>query len=301
MKTNTIRLSHKVRNILALSFLLIVVLAIGGYYTLSYFPKLIKALDAQIQEKQTQINALEYVGVQLDETVKKIQDEEIKLASIDKQIVSEVSSANTYRYLNSILTYSGFIKFDMIFTGVENKKSYNQNIYNIKGEGDFNAIHKFLVYLEEGPETYKIRKMHLRGVEGIDLESETYEFIVTFEMDVLALFAQVKDLPKIHRSLSDTKVAQARNPFYPIIKRDLPPNYDELLEAERAELKAIMPNKAFVVDQKKNTHILKEGDAVYLGYVKKIDEQNNRIIFTLDKGGIIEEFALELRFSAEKK
>ena len=34
---------------------------------------------------------------------------------------------------------------------------------------------------------------------------------------------------------------------------------------------------------------------------KSIDEANNRVVFTLDKGGIVEEFVLELRFQMEEE
>jgi len=300
-KFNFVHISHKTRNNIALSFILFLVLVTGGYYAMIFYPKRLNQIDVQIEEKVKQISVLEFVGVQLDETLNKISEEELKLSNVDKQVVAEVTPATTYRYLNDILNHSGFLKFDMVYSGLERRKSYNQNVYSIKGEGDYNSIYKFMAYIEDGPETYNIRKLHLHGVEGIDEEEGDYEFIVTFEMDILALYAQIKNLPKIQRYLGDRVVKSVRNPFYPIIKKELPPNYDELLEVERAELKAIMPGKAFVVDHKKNTHILTEGDEIYLGYVRKIDEQNNRVQFTLDKGGIIEEFILDLRFNAERE
>jgi hypothetical protein len=119
-------------------------------------------------------------------------------------------------------------------------------------------------------------------------------------MVILALFAKGQDLPPIKKTLDDVRFASAKNPFYPYIKKDLPPNFYELLEVERAELKAVMANQAIVVDHNRNTHFIHEGDEIYLGYVKKIDEANNRVIFTLDKGGIVEDFILELRFGSEE-
>lgn len=291
------RLSYKTRNTIVLAVLLTTVSLVGGYFTFIHYPGKINKIDKEITELDRQIKELEFVGTYLAETNREIKREEIRLANIDKQIVNEVSPATTYHYLNQILAYSGFLKFDMLYKGSEKKKSYIQNVYNIKGEGDFSAIYKFISYLEKGPQIYKVRKINLRGVEGVDLETGNYEFIVTFEMEVLALYTKKEvDIPEINRRLGDRRIASIRNPFYPAIKKNLPPNFYDLLEVERAELKAIMPHKAFVIDHNRKTHILEEGDEVYLGYVKKIDEKNNRIIFTLDKGGIIEDFALELRF-----
>lgn len=296
-----IKISHKARNIITLSILLVLVIAVGGYYALIKYPAQLEGLQKQVAELQTKIDALEFVGVQLDETLQKIEQEQIKLAGIDKQIVPEVSSAATYKYLNEILSKSGFLKFDMIFSGTEKRKKYRQNVYSLKGEGSFKSIYKFISYIEEGPQTYKIRKLHMRGVEGVDGESGMFQFVVTFNAEILALFAKIEDLPRINRTLAGTQIASVRNPFYPIIKKNLPPNFYDLLEVERAELKAIMPGKAFVIDHKRNTHILQEGDEVYLGYVKKIDQQQKSVSFTLDKGGIFEEFVLKLRFDEKDK
>ncbi|MBN1406240.1 MAG: hypothetical protein JW956_00540 [Calditrichaceae bacterium] len=300
MKLLNFQISYQIRNIITLSIILVIISSVGGYFVFSKYPAQLETLDKQIVNLQKQIQALEFVATQLAEAQQKIEYEEIKLSLVDKQVVPDVSPSETYTYLNKILEYSGFLKFDMIFTGTTNKKKYAQHSYNVKGEGTFAAIYKFVSYLEGGPEMYRIDKLVMRGVETIDLETQTQDLIVTFEMSILALFAKGQDLPPIKKTLGDVDFVSAKNPFYPYIKKDLPPNFYDLLEVERAELKAIMPNQAIVVDHNRNTHFIREGDEIYLGYVKKIDEVNNRVIFTLDKGGIVEDFILELRFGSEK-
>ena len=301
MKLPNFHISYQIRNIITLSIILIIISSIGGYYVFSKYPKQIEVLDKQIADLQVQIQALEFVAVQLEEAQQKIEAEEIKLSLVDKQVVPEVSPATTYTYLNKLLEYSGFLKFDMVFMGTTKKKKYAEQRYNVKGEGTFGSIYKFVSYLESGPEMYKVGKLVMRGVEAIDLETQTQDLVVTYEMEVLALFAKGQDLPPIHKTLDDVKFASAKDPFYPYVKKELPPNFYELLEVERAELKAVMANQAIVVDHNRNTHYIREGDEIYLGYVKKIDEANNRVIFTLDKGGIVEDFILELRFGSEKE
>ncbi|MEJ2543320.1 MAG: hypothetical protein P8Y99_04575 [Calditrichaceae bacterium] len=300
MKLFNFQISYQIRNIITLSIIFIIIVSVGSYYVFSKYPKQIEALDKQIADLQTQIQALEFVATQLAEAQEKIEYEEIKLALVDKQVVPEVTPAQTYTYLNKLLTYSGFLKFDMVFMGTQKKKKYAQHTYNVKGEGTFSTIYKFVSYLEGGPKMYKIDKLVMRGVETIDMETQTQDLVVTYEMVILALFAKGQDLPPIKKTLDDVRFASAKNPFYPYIKKDLPPNFYELLEVERAELKAVMANQAIVVDHNRNTHFIHEGDEIYLGYVKKIDEANNRVIFTLDKGGIVEDFILELRFGSEE-
>ncbi|MFQ5629846.1 MAG: hypothetical protein ACE5I1_13860, partial [bacterium] len=286
--------SYKVRNILTLSALLFLVLAIGGYFCFIYYARKEAKIDHQLAEIQKPIDELEFVVAQLTEAEKKLQLEQIKLASIDKQIAAEVTPEDTYQYLNTILSYSGPINFNMSFTGRESRKKYQQKVYHVKGEGNYQAIFRFISYLEEGPEIYKIRKMSLRGEEKIDLEARKYEVPVSFEMEILALYAEAKDLPKIDRKISDVSIAKTRNAFYPYIKKELPTNFDDLLDVRQAELKAILLGKAFVVDSKGSTHTLTPGEKVYLGFLRRIDEAQNRLIFQLDKGGIAEEFILKM-------
>jgi hypothetical protein len=50
-----------------------------------------------------------------------------------------------------------------------------------------------------------------------------------------------------------------------------------------------------------NTYLIWEGEQVYLGYLTKIDYQNSRVSFILNKGGIIEKVDLELDRSEIKK
>lgn len=300
MKKVNFQISYQIRNLITLSIILILIGSIGGYYVFKSYPEKIEKLDKQIEDLQGKINALEFVAVQLEDARRKIVEEEIRLSLVDKQIVSDVSAASTYKYLNKLLSYSGFLKFDMIHTGSADREKYSQHIYNVKGEGAFSSIYKFLGYLEGGPEIYKVDKLTLRAVESIDLETQKQDLIVTFEFIILALYAKEQNLPPINRTLDDVNFASAKNPFYPYVKKELPPNFYDLLEVERAELKAVMADKAIVVDHNRNTHYIREGDEIYLGYVKKIDEARNRVIFTLDKGGIVEDFILELRFNVEE-
>jgi hypothetical protein len=82
--------------------------------------------------------------------------------------------------------------------------------------------------------------------------------------------------------------------FYPIIRNDIPPNYDMLLDVQGAKLLALIPEGAFLSDSKGNTYLVWEGEPVYLGYLTKIDYERNKVSFILNKGGIIEKVELEL-------
>ncbi|MFQ6121009.1 MAG: hypothetical protein ACE5KE_14130 [Methanosarcinales archaeon] len=293
--------SYKARNTLVLLTFLIVILIVGGYFILLSYPKKIHRAESQLKSIQQQIAVFDGVEIQFAKIQRQIKEEQNKLSNLNKQITAEVSPANTYSYLNMILKYSGVVKFDLLFAGSNSGTKYGYNVYNIKGEGSFNNIYRFIWYIERGPQIYRVKKLSLRGVESKDPETEETKLIVPFEAEIWALYADIKDLPKIKRKLSDVAVSNVRNPFYPYIMRDVPPNKNELVEVERAELKGVMPGKAFVADHNGNVHVLKEGDEVYLGNVTKIDTKKNQVVFTLNKAGIVEKFVLTLRFEQAQK
>jgi len=93
---------------------------------------------------------------------------------------------------------------------------------------------------------------------------------------------------------SDLTTAPVYDAFYPVIRNEIPPNFDELLDVQGGKLLALIPEGAFVADGKGNTYLVWEGEPVYLGYLTKIDYERNKVSFILNKGGIIEKVELEL-------
>ena len=86
-----------------------------------------------------------------------------------------------------------------------------------------------------------------------------------------------------------------------MISSGIAANLRSLVEIERSDLKAVIPGKAFVLDQTNTIRTLSEGDEVYLGYVTKIVPDDGRIECTLNKGGIIERVELRIRYGAQQQ
>ena len=89
--------------------------------------------------------------------------------------------------------------------------------------------------------------------------------------------------------------------FYPLIRNQIPPNVDNLLDVQGAKLLALVPEGAFLSDSKGNTYLLWEGQKVYLGYLTKIDYDHNKVSFIINKGGIIENVDLTLEKENDNK
>lgn len=289
-------MNYKTRNVLVLLIFVLLISLTGGYFNYFYFPKKADEAKTKIQDLDQRIAALQGIEEEIAQVKEMLAKQKRKLSNLDKQLTSHGSPAETYQYINTILTYSGVLKLDLVYQSNNQSENYRYDVYKIKGEGFFTTIFKFLWYLERGPQIYKIRRLSLRGVENREIDSTRTFIVVPFEMELWALFTELEDVPSIRRTLRNVRASYVRNPFMPFIYRNLPTNSENLLEAERATLKGILPGQAFVEDHSGQVHNMREGDKVYLGYVSRVDAENNRVVFILNKGGIRERFTLKLGF-----
>lgn len=113
-------------------------------------------------------------------------------------------------------------------------------------------------------------------------------------MDVVAYFSTDSRFAPAVPVENNLGTGQIYDAFFPLFRNEIPPNVDGLLDVQGARLLALIPEGAFIADTKGNTYLVWEGEQVYLGYLTKIDYQNSKISFVLNKGGIIEKVDLEL-------
>ena len=93
---------------------------------------------------------------------------------------------------------------------------------------------------------------------------------------------------------NDLRTGPIYDAFYPLIRNEIPPNIDGLLDVQGSKLLALIPEGAFIADTHGDTYLIWEGEQVYLGYLTQIDYEENAVSFILNKGGIIEKITLEL-------
>jgi len=78
----------------------------------------------------------------------------------------------------------------------------------------------------------------------------------------------------------------SHDPFLPLVKENLPPNTENLLDLNQATLQGLTDESAYLVDAKGNFKVMKVDDKVYLGYLSRIDRVNNQVEFILNKGDL---------------
>ncbi|HEX9657359.1 MAG TPA: ABC transporter C-terminal domain-containing protein [Bacteroidota bacterium] len=292
-------MSYKIRNSIVLAILLLLVMGLGTYIRAFNLPKKlakvekeVKRIDEELQNTPNLVNQFNELSAILAEAQKRWENR-------NKDIPPTDVTGQTYAYFSRLIDLSGQLKLDMVYAGAQSRGNYGFNVYTLKGEAPFRTFYKFIWFLENGRKLYKLNTLSLRGLEVAASEEDPGGVIVTFDMAVHAYFSSVSELASSPGERALTPTYLSADPFNPVISRDLPPNFRNLVEVERSDLKAVIPGKVFVLDQTNTIHTLVEGDEVYLGYVTKIIPDEGRVEFTLNKGGIIEKFQLKIRYGVQ--
>lgn len=294
-------MSYKLRNSIVLGVLFLLIIGIGTYIRAFNLPKKVKAIqkqialiDEELQNTPNLVNQFNDLSTLLTETQKRWENRNKDIPPVDV-------TSQSYAYFSRLIDLSGEIKLDMLFQGTQTRPNYGFNVYNLRGEAPFENLYRFMWYLENDRKLYKIQTLNLKGVEVAPTEKEEGKIMVTFTMVVNAFFSSVAELSSSLGERSLTPNGLNVDPFAPVISSGIPPNTRELVEVERSDLKAVIPGKAFVLDQGNVIRTLREGDEVYLGYVTKIDPEGGRLEATLNKGGIIEKVELKIRYSTAQQ
>jgi len=281
-----------------LGVLLLLILGVGTYIRAFNLPKKLSKIEKEVQRIDEELQNTPNLVNQFNDLSATLNDTEKRWENRNKDIPPTDVTSQTYAYYSRLIDLSGYVKLDMVYQKVESRGNYGYNVYNLKGEAPFDNFYKFIWYLENGRRLYRVNSISIKGLEVPPKEDEGGGILVTFEMEVHAYFSSVAELASSPGERAITPNYLSTDPFAPVITRDIPPNLRSLVEIERSDLKAVIPGKAFVLDQTNVIRTLGEGDEVYLGYVTKILPEEGRIECTLNKGGIIEKVELKIRYGA---
>jgi len=289
-------LSYKIRNSIAIGILLFLIIGIGTYIRAYNLPKKAKQIEIKIKQIDEELQNTPNLVNQFNDLSAILTDTQKRWENRNKDIPPVDITSQSYAYFSRLIDLSGEVKLDMIFQGTQSRPNYGFNVYNLRGEAPFENLYRFIWYLENDRKLYKVQNLMLKGLEVAPTDKDEGKIVVTFDMAVHAYFSAVSELSSSLGERSLTPNSLNVDPFAPVISSGIPPNIRTLVEIERSDLKAVIPGKAFVLDQNNTIKALREGDEVYLGYVTRIDPEAGRIECTLNKGGIIEKVELKIRF-----
>jgi hypothetical protein len=226
-----------------------------------------------------------------------LADESVrKWRSRYKFFPQQMKTPDVIQYLQSLAT-SGFEEFDIALDRVVQQPEFGYYVFRVNGTAYFNRLYDFVWSLENNRDFYRIDDLRVTHTTVMEENPQTSILrrrdMVSFSFTLQAYFtpqeglsASKEDLVEVPDSLLP-RSSPYHNSFLPIIRTDLPPNDEQLVDVENAKLLTIVGDEA-VFEDDNGTHALKEGQRVYLGTIIKVDPQEVLVRVSLDKGGFTE-------------
>ena len=294
-------MNRKLRNTLGLIGLMVTLMLAGGIYIFVF-------QRGKLNEKKIKLREFESVNYNTDQLNFQLQTLETKAAALDSilsarkfNIPQNLSSIKYYNFINIISAgFSPNTQIDVEFIDQKKDKQFLLFEYKITGNGPYNDVYKLIYSIEQSKELKKIKSLTLTNQIATNKEGIP-NFVVNFAANVDVFFSLDNRFTTNTFVENNLFTELKRDAFYPLIRTQIPPNVDELLDVQGAKLLALIPEGAFLADTKGNTYLLWEGEQVYLGYLTKIDYEHNEVGFILNKGGIIERVELGLDKEVNKK
>ncbi len=287
-------MNRKLKNTFTLVgvWLLLLVLGFGYIY---FFQK------SKIDDKTKELNELKTsrydqnaLELELQGLIEKSKSLDSILAKRKYIVPVSISPLRFFDFLNNITNkFVKDTKIDIEYIEMKPEKDFFYYDYKIKGQGTYNDFFQLIYAIEESRELKKIYNLSVTNSVSVD-EIGIPKFLVTFSFNTKVYYTTTDRFMFANYKENNLSARPLYDIFRPLIRTEIPPNYNYLLDVQGARLLAIVPEGAFLVDANGNSYLLMEGDEVYLGYLTKIDNLKNSVRFVLNKGGIVETIELQL-------
>ncbi len=293
-------MNKKLISTLSVLALLIIILVAGGIYIFV----LQRGDLSERQEKLAELNKNVYDPVELENRYQELQRKSAELDSIlanrKFNIPQNISSIKFFNFINKIVAdFPKETTVNVEYVRQAPDKEFFFHEYKLSGGGNYNDVYKMIYAIEQSKELKKIGKLTFTNL--VKTDDEIPLFLVNFELITQVYYSSDNRFAPAEFVENNLYTGPIYDAFYPLIRNEIPPNVDNLLDVQGARLLALIPEGAFVADNKGNTYLVWEGEQVYLGYLTKIDYDNNTVSFILNKGGIIEQVTLQLDRNLSKK
>jgi len=295
-------MDRKIKNTIILIALLLFISVVGSVFT--FF---IQNGDIDLRKKRiNELNLNAQNAYSTQELIVQLNTLKSRAAELDSilalrkfNIPVNLPQSQFFNFINKVsFNFAPESNINIEYKTIEQFQHYKYYKYRLFGTAFYNDVYKMIYAIEQSKELKKILSTSFDNFVKVD-EEGIPQYFVTYNIECAVYYS---DNDRYASSVSKEN-RLIPNPiydvFYPLIRNEILPNIDGLLDVQSAQLLAIIPEGAFLVDSKGTTYLLWEGDKVYLGYLTEIDYNSNVVHFVLNKGGIIEKLTLTLEKKEE--
>lgn len=294
-------MNRKILSTLLLVGILALIAVTGSAYTYYYQDGIIKDKRKELKNLKISAQDTEELKMQLADIKQKVAEMDSILALRKYIIPVNISQANFFKFVNKInneFSENSYVNVEFLGDGISGEfKNYS---YKLSGTAEFNDLFKLIYSIEQSKELKKVVSGSLTNFVQVDDEGFPH-YLVQYVLEVSVLYSNNDMFAFTNVKENKLKTNSLYNIFYPLIREEIPPNKDDLLDVQTAQLLALIPDGAYLSDASGKTQLLWEGDEVYLGYLTKIDYTTNEVKFILNKGGVIEKITLKLEQQESKE
>jgi len=287
-------MSRKNKSLIVLAVIFILVTAAGGIYTLGVQQKKLDERDQRLAKLKVNYQSEAELKIRLKEMEERVAVVDSILFTGKFTIPQNLPQSNFYNFVdaysndNALYTYT-----NTEYAGENAENGFNYYTYKVSGVGSFYNVYSLVYAIEHSKELKKIESAELSTNTSVDSRGVPH-YLVKFTLEVKTYFSYSDQYAAITHSENNLNPQNLYNAFYPLVRTEIRPNSSNLPDIQGGTLISLVPQGAFVQDNRGVTHLLKKGDPVYLGYLTDIDYDNETVTFVLNKGGIIEYSTLEL-------
>ncbi|GAB1348753.1 hypothetical protein MASR1M107_09660 [Ignavibacteriales bacterium] len=289
-------MERKSKNSLIILVLVVLVAIVWAIMHFFVFSGKFKAKNQQLKtlkESNSQYDTVS-LNAQLDTLRKKFTALDSLLAMRKYNIPKDVHQSKFYSFLAAQTPGLSDLSYvNMEYLGVQTDGSFIVHKYKLSGQASFNELWRLIYAIEESKELKKVSIVTFSQNVVFDEDKSPYYF-VNFSFEVRVYTSTDDRFTSTKFTENNLKAANIYNIFYPKVRTEIEPNIYDLLDVKNSKLLALLPDGAFLMDERGRTYVLAEGDEVYLGFLTRIDRESNSVTFVLNKGGVIETVTIRL-------
>jgi hypothetical protein len=288
------------KNTFALAGLAALLAALGFGYLYVFLRPEIKERTTVLNQLKAQEFDTESLSQQLAEKIERTRQLDSVLAARKFNIPVNIPTLQFYEFMNlatKLISKDARVNIEYVETMPEREFFFHK--YKINGIASFADLQQLIYAIEQSKELKKIVNPEFLNYVDPEVQS-TPRFLVNFSFFVHVFFSDNDRFTTVGYSENDLKTSSRYDIFSPLIATNVPLNSEGLLDVQGAKLLAVVPEGVFISDNLGETYLLAEGDKVYLGYLTKINFEQNTAKFILNKGGIVENLVLVLEKEKRK-